>query len=850
MFLKRLLVGVLSGVIVFMNTAVCMPIAEDVNSYEMSEYKTLRELCLIEEKHKPQDNVTREAFAGVIARLIGKHTDEKATHSYFYDVDENGEYTSDINTLVELKFMSGYEGSNFRPENNISVNEMVSVLVTVAGYSHIAKMDGGYPWGYIKQLDRMGVDVSLSAFGDSVCFAQMAQLVYEVMNAPALDVGVVYTDGSTGFTKERTVLEAYLGIKQSTGIITATEQTAVYGDIYLAKGKIQIDDDVYSVDKDYCKLLGINAEFYSDEDNNIYYIKETDKNAVINLVSEYIKNDHDNEKITYIPEFGSRKSYRISDVCSFIYNGKFTSFDFSLLSGHDGNVRLLDNNGDGIYDVVFCDRYDVYIVNNISLERGIITDKFYSDKKLELNDEKIHYLKIFMDDIEIGIKDIQSGDVIYASESDGDSTSLTLVCSRQTEEGKIDEITGEYITVDGEKFYLSEYYKNAVENKKMPGLEVGGECVFALTPYGEIACVLVGNMLANTGYGYLYRVYENEESAQVCAVLLTSDGDWLEVDMADKVSVNSEPVKKEDVPTDSRFTKQLVRYRLNSNGKLKRIDFARLCEENNGYDVNEGDFRSRYSKTESREYKNTDKYFVKGGAVDFFVKDNTSVFVIPENRDNSSREDYYIAGTAYFKSGNSYKIQPFDETEYNVPAAVVVEEAENALMDRTNTSTNFVVVKGVTTTVIDDEVCEILKCYTDGAYNDTLVSKDMGIFVREDGTPLKKGDLIIANMNYFGKVNKIRVIKTAESRPVKEVEGSHSEEFQYVYGRVVRCGDGYMTVKNDSNTFRMVCNNPTVTVYDKEEGEIRSGDITELCPGDEVVVRNYVSRVREVVLYE
>ena len=59
-----------------------------------------------------------------------------------------------------------------------------------------------------------------------------------------------------------------------------------------------------------------------------------------------------------------------------------------------------------------------------------------------------------------------------------------------------------------------------------------------------------------------------------------------------------------------------------------------------------------------------------------------------------------------------------------------------------------------------------------------------------------------------------------------------------------------MTVKNDSNTFRMICNNPTVTVYDKKAGEIRSGDITELCPGDEVVVRNYVSRVREVVLYE
>ena len=93
-------------------------------------------------------------------------------------------------------------------------------------------------------------------------------------------------------------------------------------------------------------------------------------------------------------------------------------------------------------------------------------------------------------------------------------------------------------------------------------------------------------------------------------------------------------------------------------------------------------------------------------------------------------------------------------------------------------------------------------------------------------------------------------MKLADSEPQKAVEGAHAEEFQYIYGKVVRIGDGYMTIKNSSNTFRMICSNPTVTVYNKVWNEVRQGDITEICTDDEVVVRNSVSRVKEIVLYE
>ena len=85
MFLKRLLVGVLMGVMIFSDMATCMPIGEDVNAYELTEYETLLALELIDEIHKPQEFVTREAFAGVVTRLMGKHTEEEAEKSYFYD---------------------------------------------------------------------------------------------------------------------------------------------------------------------------------------------------------------------------------------------------------------------------------------------------------------------------------------------------------------------------------------------------------------------------------------------------------------------------------------------------------------------------------------------------------------------------------------------------------------------------------------------------------------------------------------------------------------------------------------------------------------------------------------------
>lgn len=852
MKIKNYILSLLCVITTFSSTAMAAPVTTEVQPYDLHSYNILTALKIIDSDIRPDADITREMFAEMIARIIGRHSDAPVDATYFYDVKADSEYASDINSLAETNIMNGYTGSIFKPKDNISIMEAVKVLVTLTGYDMYAAYEGGYPEGYLRQLTRLKITLPVKYDSKTVCAAQLADVIYDFLDAPVLEPEVIHGNGKAEFTKEQSVSEKYLGLHHYYGIVTATEQTGIYSDTHLGEGRIEINNTVYTTDHDYCDLLGCYAEYYADEDGMLYYaVGDSKKNRTVKLMSRYITDTFTARKIVYDSEYEPKSTYTLSDVCSFIYNGAFSVFSFDKLIGHDGDITLVDNNNDGIYDIVFCNKYELYVADEISAARGIISDKYFRNKKLDIDKDNYHRLKLYDGDKEIAISDIAKGDVLLCILSETQNGSLKIIRSSKKISGKVDLISDEYADIDGERYYLSDYYVSAAKSGNMPECRPGIYGTFALTPYGEIAYYISEHTPNDSGYGYLYKMYNDTDMERVVITVLNESNEWITADAAENVNINTKKVNKDKLADDTRFqSRQLIRYKLNNQGEFSEINFALTLENNTAYDVNQGYFRSRFNKTESREYKSTDKYFVRGGAVDFFLTDDTAVFVVPESENTSEREDHYIAGASYFKSGNFYDIQPFDETEYNTPAAVLVKEPKNASIGQKSTNTSFIIVDKVKQIWIDGEIYDTLECYMDGVFNDSIIADSDGIFERESGEKLQRGDLIIANMNYFGKINKIQVIKRAEDKPAKEVEGAHAQEFQYIYGRVVRVGNGYITIKNDTNTFRMVCKDPTVTVYDSVKSELRGSDIAEICEGDEVVARNYVSRVKELVVYE
>ena len=71
-------------------------------------------------------------------------------------------------------------------------------------------------------------------------------------------------------------------------------------------------------------------------------------------------------------------------------------------------------------------------------------------------------------------------------------------------------------------------------------------------------------------------------------------------------------------------------------------------------------------------------------------------------------------------------------------------------------------------------------------------------------------------------------------------------------GKVVRAGDGYMTLvtENNGQVYQLICKTPKVLLFHQDTGEFYSGDVSDLIKDSYVVLRANLSRVQEVVVYE
>lgn len=79
--------------------------------------------------------MTRAEAAAIFARLISEKKGEKIseTKTGFSDIKSNGWYTSYISYLEKYGIIKGYSDNTFRPDNNITRAEVVTVVNHATG---------------------------------------------------------------------------------------------------------------------------------------------------------------------------------------------------------------------------------------------------------------------------------------------------------------------------------------------------------------------------------------------------------------------------------------------------------------------------------------------------------------------------------------------------------------------------------------------------------------------------------------------------------------------------------------------------------------------------------------------
>ncbi len=545
---------------------------------------------------RPEDSITRAEVAAVMSRIQGINNVGQ-TSTQFADVAQSHWASGYVAQAAGQGIVNGYGDGNFGPEDNITVEQAIKMVMVTIGYEPFAADNGGYPTGYQTAAQRYGVlkDISVDVKAEATR-AVIAQLVYNAIDTPLMDR---YTYGADaeyviyngkGDYEFMTLLTRDLGVKKFTTVLTGNTVTTTAAantidtedpeEVVFDFAAIDTDDQWYNYDldeittiyangTDAAAYIGQMVEVYVKEaakkgEYDIISIAATNKNKTTTIplaaymgynegetVIEYLKNETDSRNTTIKVE---------SDAVVFlngVYFGTVAGLDTSALknetlvgSAYSGEVVVLDNGVGTKANYVFFNIGTVAVVEEVSAS-GKVTFKNEPETlggnaiKLEFDDEDYTQIIDLTKGGEVAdYTELKEWDVLSILANDANGYYVVNVI----EEGKIDgAITQRAASATSAVSY--EYtingtaYDVAVGAYECSGLKPGSAGIFYIDNFGKIVAYdKTGSTTVSDNYAYVLntaKVADDWDKDNVKVQILAKDGKVYEAFLAEKVTIEN-----------------------------------------------------------------------------------------------------------------------------------------------------------------------------------------------------------------------------------------------------------------------------------------------------------------------
>lgn len=110
-----------------------------------------------------------------------------------------------VSVASKNKFMTGYSDGTFRPDRSVLLEEALSAILRLLGYTN-EDYTGAYPHGQIAKADDIGLTEGVTAtVGSPLMRSEMAKLVYNFLNTPKKGENAIYA-ASLGYTPSSELL--------------------------------------------------------------------------------------------------------------------------------------------------------------------------------------------------------------------------------------------------------------------------------------------------------------------------------------------------------------------------------------------------------------------------------------------------------------------------------------------------------------------------------------------------------------------------------------------------------------------------------------------------------------------
>lgn len=763
--------------------------------------------------------ITKDDYVNALSKLLYEDA----------SVIGNPEKIARMTGMIET--VEQYDGKDSMP-----LNEALKYAVVTLGYKSSAANTGGY----VSMASSLGLTDGIDTkYIGGINADIAARIVYNMLEVEPM---VTYTTAEGYKYSEIRDDETLLSLNRDTylieGILTASYHTSVYGESSSLAECIAIDDTYYLSEKDYSEFLGMNVQAYVKETapgeyEVIYVGANSRKNSELVINADDIESV--DKKFTNIRYYSGNKEKNVylADVPKVIYNGKYyAGYTASDLMPKIGSLRLVDNNRDNKYDIVFVEAYQTMVVGSVA--DGEIYNKYSFDNSLRILDigtnSDISDLKIYKNNAEISVEEIKVNDILSVAVSKGESEQIIkiYVCNN-TVSGMIEKVNYDEneITVDGKVYPMSQDFMDFAADTAYD-LSLGNAHQFFTDIFGNIAYAKKTGVME---YSFIYKSTTDDNEGYYITYL-DLDNKWNTAKAARKLTVDDSVYEGEDVFEPlKKLAAQVVKIKFNSAGEVMKIETA---TETNEFIENEYTVTRLTSYTYRAGPKTfANKIYLNNGAKAFIICDDASFMENIEARD---------AGT-YFGGDTSYTIRAYDIDEFGFTDLVSVERSVQSMIQP-----GFVVVTKVMETVNSDGEVVTAIAGNAGKLNAILAGKNADTF---DG--IGAGDIIRIGVGNAGTVETASKIFGLKEEFITNIPGDlYNTKTAIVSGTIEKLDDEMTRVKIDcgskGDVSLRLSSTLSVTMFDIESNEceiITSGQLRE---GDKVVCRMAWGQIAEMVV--
>ena len=786
----------------------------------------------------PTDKVKRGEFAQIIAGLLNTG-DMKVENLPFLDVDKQNEYYNAVCAVYSYGIMNGVSATEFDTEGYITYEQAIKCMVVVLGYSDIAF---SYPEDYINIALRLKILKNLGTNSDDFTWEKVLQLVVNSFDVSIMTLHSVGEDSAEYRPDDKkTILGVYHDIYKSKGRVTDNGITTITGQPVHAKDYMVVNNIAGVVTDDTMReYIGQTVEFYyqaGDGETKILYFFPNDATAnVITINADDLAKEFSTftkTNIVYYNENGKALNAKVNQYADMIYNGKsFPTFLVDDIKIDAGNVTLIDDNNDKVYDLIIVEEYKDFIITSVDTVDMTICDE--KGNVYSYNPEKVHASLYNAELQSATIEEFVNGYIVSLVESkDGEYRKFIL--SGKSVTGVVDGIEEEddevTVYIDGVAYkYGATFLENVAGGIRDEFIPTMGLNVKIYLNYeGKIASIDL--KVRDFLYAYCLAIAPKTGgmSNTVQLRVVTEKNDDIVINSAKEVEINGVKSAPADLLTIPAFTNaktgefvpQLVRIKTNGAGELKMIMTAESIKTNLGFtDKDTFNLATSYGagSTAGRGYGT---YYSYDSDTAFFRIARTDTYNEPE----------VMAITTAPRAYANMKI--YDVDEFWNAGAMVFQDNDNYsnYMARV-----FIVTKVFTTFDAHKNPVKAIQGYQQNGLW-TYVENEEGLIDHFIPEGVKIGDVVQLQVDDAKNIRTIEKMFSLADKQVPVTSGSIATDgISYVYGYLVNKGttnvvismDNYALDATSNIQMRSVPTSALIMVYDVQEKSFRKTTLREI----------------------